>query len=99
MKNVAEQGFSSKCGFGGHREVGRLRADDDVVDGDVDQLDEEPDEAHDGEADGCGHSDLLELCNKNYNRLPDCRKHIVPVSNIGEKTYKMATVMKKDGIT
>ena len=82
-----------------HREVGQLRADDDVVDGDVDQLDEEPDEAHDGEADGCGHSDLLELCNKNYNRLPDCRKHIVPVSNIGEKTYKMATVMKKDGIT
>ena len=61
MKNVAEQGFSSKCGFRGHREVGRLRADDDVVDGDVDQLDEEPDEAHDGEADGGGDRDLLEL--------------------------------------
>merc|ERR1719278_180263 len=32
-------------------------AEDDVVDGDVDELDEEPDEAHDGDADG----DLGEL--------------------------------------
>ena len=42
-----------------------LWADDDIVDGDVDQLDEESDEAHDGESDGGGDSDLLELCKKN----------------------------------
>ena len=41
--------------------VDQLRADDDVVDGNVDQLDEEPDEAHDGKADGGGDGDLLEL--------------------------------------
>ena len=38
-----------------------LCADDDVVDGDVNQLDEEPDEAHDGETDGSGDRDLLEF--------------------------------------
>jgi hypothetical protein len=38
-----------------------LRSDDDVVDGDVDELDEEADEAHDGEPDGSGDGDLLEL--------------------------------------
>jgi hypothetical protein len=43
-----------------------LCADDDVVDGDVDELDEEADEAHNGEADGCGDGDLLELW-KNYS--------------------------------
>lgn len=36
-------------------------ADDDVVDGDVDELDEEADEAHDGEADRGGKRDLLVL--------------------------------------
>jgi hypothetical protein len=41
--------------------VDRLRADNNVVDGDVDQFDEEADEAHDGEADGCGDRNLLEL--------------------------------------
>ena len=46
-------------------EAEELRADDDVVDGDVDQLDEEPDEAHDGEADGSGDRDLLELWKRN----------------------------------
>merc|ERR1719500_1070902 len=35
--------------------------DDDVIDGDVDELDEEPDEAHDAEADGGGDGDLGEL--------------------------------------
>ena len=44
-----------------------LWADDDIVDGDVDQLDEESDEAHDGESDGGGDSDLLELCKKLKN--------------------------------
>ena len=39
----------------------QLSSDDDVVDRDVDQLDEEPDEAHDGETDGRGNRDLLEL--------------------------------------
>ena len=34
---------------------------DDVVDGNVDELDEEADEAHDGKANGGGESDLLEL--------------------------------------
>ena len=38
-----------------------LRADDDVVDGNVDELDEETNEAHDGESDGGGHRDLLVL--------------------------------------
>ena len=33
-----------------------------VVDGDVDQLDKETNEAHDGKANGSGHSNLLELC-------------------------------------
>jgi hypothetical protein len=39
----------------------RLSSDNDVVDGNVDQLDEESDEAHDGETDGCGYGNLLEL--------------------------------------
>ena len=34
---------------------------DDVVDGDVDELDEESNEAHYREADGGGNSNLLEL--------------------------------------
>ena len=34
----------------------------DVVDGNVDELDEETDEAHDGKPDGCRYGDLLELC-------------------------------------
>ena len=38
-----------------------LRAHDDVVDGDVDELDEEADEAHDAETDGGGDGDLLEF--------------------------------------
>lgn len=39
-----------------------LASDENVVDGDVDQLDEEADEAHDHEADGSGDRDLHELC-------------------------------------
>jgi len=38
-----------------------LRSDNDVVDGDVDELDEEPDEAHQGKPNGCCYGDLLEL--------------------------------------
>merc|ERR1712137_989551 len=38
-----------------------LRSHNDVVDGNVDELDEEADESHDGEADGGGHGNLLEL--------------------------------------
>merc|ERR1719412_3346736 len=38
-----------------------LGSDNDIVDGDVDELDEESDESHQREADGCGNSDLLEL--------------------------------------
>merc|ERR1712212_252578 len=34
---------------------------DDVVNGDVDQFDEEPDETHDGEPDGSCHGNLLEF--------------------------------------
>lgn len=34
---------------------------DDVVDGDVNEFDEETDEAHDGKPNGCGHGYLLEL--------------------------------------
>ena len=52
-------------GFSSGREIRSFRAqlssDDDVVDRDVDQLDEEADEAHDGETDGRGNRDLLEL--------------------------------------
>jgi len=36
-----------------------LRADNDVVDGDVDELDEEADEAHDGKADRRCQCDFL----------------------------------------
>ena len=39
-----------------------LCADNDVVDGDVDQLDEETDEAHDEEPNASGAGDLGELC-------------------------------------
>ena len=38
-----------------------LGPDDDVVDGDVDELDEEPDEPHDTETNRGGDSDLAEL--------------------------------------
>lgn len=38
-----------------------LRAHDDIVDGDVYQLNEEADEAHDAEAHSSGDGDLLEL--------------------------------------
>ena len=44
-------------------EVTTLRADDDVVDGNVDQFDKEADESHDSETDSGGNGDLLELCN------------------------------------
>ena len=40
---------------------GVLCADNDVVDGNVDELDEESDESHDAEPDGGGDSNLLEL--------------------------------------
>ena len=40
-----------------------LSSDDDVVDRDVDELDEEADETHDGEADSRRNSDLLVLWN------------------------------------
>lgn len=33
----------------------------DIVDGDVNEFDEETDEPHDGKSDGCCHGDLLEL--------------------------------------
>ena len=38
-----------------------LGSDNDVVDGDVDELDKETDESHQREPDGCGNRDLLEL--------------------------------------
>lgn len=38
-----------------------LRSHDDVVDGDVDEFDEEANEAHYAEANGCGNGNLLEL--------------------------------------
>ena len=38
-----------------------LDPDNNVVDGDVNEFDEEADEAHDGEANGCGDGNLLEL--------------------------------------
>ena len=34
----------------------------DVVDGNMDEFDEETDEFHDGRSNGCCHDNLLELC-------------------------------------
>jgi hypothetical protein len=36
--------------------------DDDVLDGDMDELDEETDKAHDSETESGGQCNLLELC-------------------------------------
>ena len=41
-----------------------LLSDDDVVDGNVDELHEEADESHDGESDRCRCGDLLEFWKK-----------------------------------
>ena len=41
-----------------------LASYEDIVDGDVDELDEEADEAHDGKADRSRLRDLRELCEK-----------------------------------
>jgi len=38
-----------------------LTSDNDVVDGDMDQLDEESNESHDAEPDSCCHGDLSKL--------------------------------------
>jgi hypothetical protein len=38
----------------------------DVVDGNVDELDEEANEAHQAETNSCGHGNLLEFCKKFY---------------------------------
>jgi hypothetical protein len=38
-----------------------LGSNDDVVDGDVDELNEKSNETHDGKANSCGHSNLLEF--------------------------------------
>ena len=38
-----------------------LRANDNVIDGNMDEFNEETNETHDGKADGSGHSDLLKL--------------------------------------
>ncbi len=37
----------------------------------MDQLDEEPDEAHDGETNGSGNCDLLEFCKRSIQGLVD----------------------------
>ena len=42
-------------------EARREHLHDNVVDGNVDELDEEADEAHDGETDSSGERDLLEF--------------------------------------
>ena len=54
-------------------EVTTLRADDDVVDGNVDQFDKEADEAHDSESNGGCNSDLLEFLNVKLRLLTICR--------------------------
>ena len=43
-----------------------LRSDNDVVDGDVNQLDEEPDESHESESNRCSDGNLLELLPGKY---------------------------------
>ena len=40
-----------------------LRANDDVIDRNMNQLYEKTNEAHDGKSDRCGHGNFLELCN------------------------------------
>ncbi len=39
-----------------------LRANNDVIDGNVDEFDEESNKAHDGKSNCGSNSDLLELC-------------------------------------
>ena len=46
----------------------RLGSDDDVVDWDVDELDEESNESHDGESDRGGRGDLLVFCKKKWGK-------------------------------
>ena len=41
--------------------LGKLRADDDVVDGNVNKFDKESDEAHDSESNSGSNGDLLEF--------------------------------------
>jgi len=50
-----------QCGRWSDRDNAASRTNNNVVDGDVDQLDKETNEAHDGKANGSGHSNLLEL--------------------------------------
>ena len=40
-----------------------LRANDDVIDRNMNQLYEKSNEAHDGKSDRCGHGNFLEFCN------------------------------------
>ena len=44
----------------------------DIVDGNMNELDEEANESHDGKTDGCGNGDLLELCNLKYTYTVKC---------------------------
>lgn len=44
----------------------------DVVDGDVDEFDEESDEAHDGEPDRGGHGDLLKFYHREKKKNDYC---------------------------
>ena len=66
---------------------------DDVVDGDVDQLDEEANEAHHCKADSRGNGNLLELCAYLLGRdINNCIKsHIVAAEQIGRCTSQSAS--------
>ena len=46
-----------------HNHKTMLRANDDVIDRNMNQLYEKSNEAHDGKSDRCGHGNFLELCN------------------------------------
>lgn len=54
---------------------GRCYLHDDVVDGDVDEFDEEADEAHDGKPDRCGHGNFLELWRRENKNLGLIQKY------------------------
>jgi hypothetical protein len=79
-----------------------LDSDNDVVDGDVNELDEEADEAHDGKADGGGHGNLLELfpvrlrASLHQPAYQDVRKNIND-NNIGCSLFVLQLTFQYNG--
>ena len=51
-----------------------LRSNDDIVDGNVDEFNEESDEAHDRESNGGCNGNLLEFCKSNLTEFNNISK-------------------------